>query len=86
VLTPLGGVVPPGYAGFAAVAAHLADRDRRVVAFTTPRARAAAARALEMAERLALPIVVVELGPQRDEAAFTATFSRAFVAMQPALV
>jgi acetolactate synthase-1/2/3 large subunit len=86
VLTPLGGVLPPGYAGFAAVGAQLADRDRRVVAFTTPRARAATARALEMAETLALPIVVVELGRERDEAAFAATFSRAFVSREPALV
>jgi acetolactate synthase-1/2/3 large subunit len=86
VLTPLGGVVPPGYAALAAVAAQLADRDRRVVAFTAPGHRAATSTALAMAETLTLPIVVVELGQERDEPAFAMAFSRTFASRRPAVV
>jgi acetolactate synthase I/II/III large subunit len=86
VLTPLGGVVPAGYATLAAVAAQLADADRRVVAFTTPAGCPAAESGLALATALGLPIVGVVLQPGRDEAAFATAFSRALVARRPALL
>lgn len=86
VLTPLGGVVPAGYAMLAAVAAQLADPDRRVVAFTTLAGRAMAEPALALARALALPIVAVVLQPPLDEAAFAANFSRALLARRPIVV
>ena len=72
------GMATPGYAVTAAVAAQLAHPDRRVVAFTTPVGLAAAEPARALAEKLALPIIVVVLGPIADETSFTVDFARAF--------
>lgn len=85
-LTPLGGHAPAGYAILAAVAAHLADPARRVVAFTTPLGLAAGGDALELARARALPIVVVVLGAVADEGTFTRDFARAFAGGAPAVV
>jgi acetolactate synthase-1/2/3 large subunit len=59
-LSPLGSM--PGYAVLAAVAAQLAHRDRRVVAFTSPHGLGAGMPALSCATALGLPLVVVALG------------------------
>jgi thiamine pyrophosphate-dependent acetolactate synthase large subunit-like protein len=85
-LTPLGGHAPAGYAILAAVAAQLADGERRVVAFTSPIGLAAGTSALALAEALGLPIVVVVLGGAPDEAAFARDFARAFLARRPVVV
>lgn len=85
-LTPLGGHAPAGYAILAAVAAQLADADRRVVAFTTPIGLAAGAGGLALARARELPIVVVVLGPAPDEAAFARDFARGFAAGRPAVI
>jgi acetolactate synthase I/II/III large subunit len=85
-LTPLGGHAPAGYAILAAVAAQLADRARRVVAFTTPLGLAGGGAALAMASALRVPIVVVVLGPATDEAAFARELAAAFVSGRPAVV
>jgi len=77
-LTPLGGHAPAGYAILAAVAAQLADANRRVVAFTTPLGLAAGVSALALAKTRALPIVVVVLGPAGDDEAFVRDFARGF--------
>ena len=85
-LMPLGGHTPPGYAMLAAVAAHLVDGERRVVAFTTALGLAASGEALALANALALPIVVVVLGPTPDEPAFARDFARALGGGRPAVV
>ena len=86
-LTPLGGHAPAGYAILAAVAAQLVDRERRVVAFTTPLGLAAGGDGLALATALALPIVVVVLGAAApDEAAFARDFARAFASDGPTVV
>jgi acetolactate synthase I/II/III large subunit len=85
-LTALGGHAPAGYAVLAAIAAQLADRDRRVVAFTSPFGLAASGAALALAERLALPIVVVVLDAAADESAFARDFALALGAGRPAVV
>jgi acetolactate synthase-1/2/3 large subunit len=86
VLTPLGGHAPAGYAILAAVAAQLADPDRRVVAFTTPLGLAAGGAALALARERALPIVVVVLGAAQDETAFARGFAQAWSAGGPVVV
>jgi len=85
-LTPLGGHAPAGYAILAAVAAQLVDRERRVVAFTTPLGLAAGGEAMALAKTLALPIVVVVLGAAPDEDAFARDFARAFAGGGPTVV
>jgi acetolactate synthase I/II/III large subunit len=80
------GMATPGYAVTAAVAAQLAHSDRRVVAFTSPAGLAAAEPARAMAEALALPIIVVVLGPSGDERAFAAELARAFTARRPSVL
>ena len=74
-LAPLGGHAPAGYAILAAVAAQLVDRERRVVAFTTPMGLAASAAAVDLARALA--IVVVVPGAVQDETRFARAFARA---------
>ncbi len=86
VLTPVGGHATPGYAVLAAVAAQLADADRRVVAFTTTAGLAAGARGLALARELALPIVVVVLDGRLDEAAAAGELARAFPPRRPVVV
>jgi acetolactate synthase I/II/III large subunit len=85
-LTPLGGHAPPGYAMLAAVAAQLGDRERRVVAFTTALGLAASGEALALASALALPFVVVVLGPTPSEQVFARDFARALGAGRPVVV
>ena len=85
-LTPLGGHAPAGYAILAAVAAQLVDRERRVVAFTTPLGLAAGGDALALASALGLPIVVVVLRPDADETSFARDFAAAFAAGRPTVV
>jgi acetolactate synthase-1/2/3 large subunit len=85
-LTPLGGHAPAGYAILAAIAAQLADRERRVVAFTGAIGLTAGAGALALATALELPIVVVVLDPSADANAFAREFSAAFAAGRPAVV
>lgn len=85
-LTPLGGHAPAGYAILAAVAAQLADPERRVAAFTSPVGLAAGGAALRLAEARALPIVVVVLGAAPAEAVFARDLARAFLARRPVVV
>jgi len=73
-LSPLG-PAPPGYAVLAAVAAQLAHRDRRVVAFTTTRGLAASAT-LPGGVGGRLPIVVVTLDPPDRESTARAESAR----------
>jgi len=61
-LAPLG-AAPPGYAVIAATAVQLADRERRVVAFTTPSGLLAGEPTLVRSAALGLPIVVAVLDP-----------------------
>jgi acetolactate synthase I/II/III large subunit len=85
-LTALGGHAPPGYAVLSAIAAQLVDRDRRVLAFTSPFGLAASGGALALAESLALPIAIVALGVSHDEAAFARDLERALSSGGPAVV
>jgi len=100
-LSPLG-PAPPGYAVLAALAAQLAQPERRVVAFTDAAGLAAGEPALGLAVGHELPLVVVvlggagavarrmldgiELSAYRGESDFPLHFSRAFLAGRPSLV
>jgi acetolactate synthase I/II/III large subunit len=61
-LAPLGNA-PPGYPIFAAMAAQLANAERRVVAFTTATGLVAGEVTLSLGAALGLPLVVVVLDP-----------------------